>query len=374
MPPRRQTQAGPSRPLEYAASVHPGLESVAAREIQNALHGARPVEQQRGWTVFRYPGDAGQTLRLRTTEDVFVLLYRGDKLPTYRKGALPLLMRMANSSWFWEEAMARFYQTRRPVKRVTYRVVAQMTGQHGFRRQEVRDAVMVGIQGRWPHWKPVAEDAHLEVWVAVVGEWAMIGIRLSGRKMRHRTYKEEHRPASLRPSLAAAMVALSQPGPEDRFCDPMCGAGTILAERALHGPYGELIGGDIDPEALQAAQLNLANVRSAGDQVLHLWDAESLPIRTGTLDAIVTNLPFGLQVGSHASNRQLYTSFFREMVRVLHPGARAVLLTSEKELVRDLLRAHPELVREQELLIGVLGQAARIYVLRRYEVHGSKSP
>lgn len=368
MPPTRRSRPGQSRPLEYAASVHPGLEDVAAREIRDTLRGAQPVEQQRGWTVFRYPGDAGQALRLRTTEDVFVLLYRTDKLPTYRKGALPLVVRMVNSSWFWEEAMTRFYQTRRPVKRVTYRVIAQMTGQHGFRRQEVRDAVMVGIQGRWPRWKPVAEDAHVEIWVAVVGEWAMIGIRLSDRKMRHRTYKGEHRPASLRPSLAAAMVALSQPAPEDRFCDPMCGAGTILAERALHSPYRELIGGDIDPEALQAAESNLSNVHYAGDQVLHLWDAVSLPVRTGTLDAIVCNLPFGLQVGSHANNQQLYASFFREMVRVLHPGGRAVLLTSEKELMRDLIQAHPQLVREQELLIGVLGQAARIYVLRRYDV------
>lgn len=371
MPPSRRTRAAPSRPLEYAASVNPGLESVTAREIQNTLPGARSIEQQRGWTVFHYPGDAAQTLRLRTTEDVFVLLYRTDELPTYRKGALPLLMRMANSSWFWEEAMSRFYQTRRPVKRVTYRVIAQMTGQHGFRRNEVQEAVMVGVQGRWPNWKPVAEDAHIEIWVAVIGEWATIGIRLSDRKMRHRTYKEEHRPASLRPTLAAAMVTLSAPAPDDRFCDPMCGAGTILAERALHSPYRELVGGDNDPDALQAAQLNLANVRYAGDQVLHLWDATSLPLRTGTLDAIVSNLPFGVQMGSHTSNQSLYAALFREMVRVLHPGGRAVLLTSEKELVRDLLQAHPELVREQELLIGVLGQAARIYVLRRYDVYGT---
>ncbi|MFN2131013.1 MAG: methyltransferase domain-containing protein [Anaerolineae bacterium] len=367
MPSSRRSRSSKSRPLEYAVSVHPGLEDVADQEIRETLGDARSIEQQRGWTVFCYPGDAGQALQLRTTEDVFVLLYRTDKLPTYRKAALPLLVRMANNSWFWDQAMTRFYQTRQPVKRVTYRVVAQMSGKHGFRRQEVRDAIMIGVQGRWPRWKPVAEDAHVEIWVVVVGEWAMIGIRLSDRKMRHRTYKDEHRPASLRPTLAAAMVALSKPTPEDRFCDPMCGAGTILAERALHSPYRELIGGDIDPDALLAAEVNLSNVHYAGDQVLHLWDAASLPIRTGTLDAIVCNLPFGLQIGSHAENERLYASFFREMVRVLRPGGRAVLLSSEKELMHDRIQAHPQLVRERELLIGVLGQAARIYVLRRYD-------
>jgi hypothetical protein len=53
------------------------------------------------------------------------------------------------------------------------------------------------------------------------------------------------------------------------------------------------------------------------------------------------------------------------MIRVLRPGGRAVLLTSEKELMRQLLRDHSELRREREILVGVLGQAARIYLLRR---------
>ena len=34
------------------------------------------------------------------------------------------------------------------------------------------------------------------------------------------------------------MVRLAVPRPNDRFCDPMCGAGTILAERARD--YGDV--------------------------------------------------------------------------------------------------------------------------------------
>ena len=353
-------------PLEFAASVHPGLEEVCGKEIEARLASAQVVDTQRGWVVFAYQGDAADTLLLRTTEDVFVLLFRTDELPPERKRALALLTQMGRNSHYWDQAWSRVRRTRRSVKRVTFRVIAQMTGKHPFRRQEVRDAVLTGVQMRWPGWKPVADDAHLEVWAPVIDSWATIALRLSDRKMRHRTYKEEHRPASLRPTLAAAMVALSRPRRDDRFCDPMCGTGTILAERALYGPSQTLLGGDIDPNALDAAGVNLARMgETRGQRVLYLWDARALPIRAGSLDAVVTNLPFGKQIGSQAENLTLYEGFLQELSRTLRPGGRAVLLTSEKELMRELMRRHTQIHREREVLVGVLGQAARIYVLRK---------
>jgi 23S rRNA G2445 N2-methylase RlmL len=366
---RRRRSAGqrPRHPLEYAASLHPGIEGIAIAEIESRLSNAQVIDSQRGWAVFDYPGMASQVLELRTTEDVFALLYRTHELPQHRGQAIPLLTRMAYSSRHWSQAMTQFYETRHPVKRVTYRVIAQMTGRHGFRRQEMRDAVLTGVQMRWPNWKPVADDAHLEIWVTAIDSYAAIAVRLSDRKMRHRTYKAEHVPASLRPSLAAAMVALSKPKPQDRFCDPMCGAGTILAERILYGPVQQLFGGDVDAQALVAAQVNLSLLdRSLATQILHLWDARHLPIGPGSLDVVVSNLPFGIQIGSHDDNTELYERLLMELGRTLRIGAgRAVLLTSEKELMRTLIGRQDRLILEDQVLIGVLGQAARIYALRK---------
>ena len=356
-----------SRPVEYAASVLPGLEEIAGEEVRARFQGAQVVDVQRGWIVFRAPNSIADLRKLCTTEDVFAVLFRTSRLPPYRKGALSLLNRMARSSHHWDQALKSFQQTRRrSVRRVTFRVVAQMTGKHSFRRKEVQDAILNGVQARWTGWKPVADDAHLEVWAPIVGDWATIAVRLSDHKMRHRTYKVEHRPASLRPTLAAAMIYLSNPQPNDRFCDPMCGTGTILAERALSGRSQRLLGGDINPDALRAAQANLSGVRNLGAPcVLQLWDAKWLPIRSGSLDAIVCNLPFGKKVGSHADNPDLYSLFFQQLGRVLCSSGRAVLLTSEKELMRQLLHTHTQLHLEQQVLVGVLGQAARIYVLRK---------
>lgn len=357
------TGPGRSAGIEYAASVLPGLEEIAGQEIKARLDRVQIVDRQRGWIVFHCEGNVARLLDLRTTEDVFVVLYRGEKFPPFRKEALPLLTRMAAQSRYWDEAFSRFNSIQsKSVHRVTFRVIAQQTGKHGFRRQEARDAVLAGVQTRWGRWKQVPDDAHLEVWLSVIHEWALLALRLSDRSMRHRDYKEEHLPASLRPTLAAAMVQLAKPRPGDLFCDPMCGAGTILAERALAGPYRALIGGDLDPLAVQAARTNLYRV---DDCTVYGWDARRLPLRAASLDAVACNLPFGVKIGSHEENPALYDRVFAQLVRALKPGGRAVLLSGEKELMHSLIARYGQLVREQEILVGVLGQAARIYVLRK---------
>ncbi|MBN1935227.1 MAG: methyltransferase domain-containing protein [Anaerolineae bacterium] len=362
---RHSAHRAPGAPagIEYAASVLPGLEEIAGQEIRVRLSNAQLVDQQRGWVVFRWEGNAARLLDLRTTEDVFVVLYRSDQFPSFRKEALPLLTRMATQSRHWEDAFSRFNSVQtRGVQRVTFRVIAQQTGQHGFRRHEARDAVLAGVQTRWGKWKQVADDAHLEVWLSIIQAWALLALRLSDRSMRHRAYKEEHLPASLRPSLAAAMVQLARPRPGDLFCDPLCGVGTILAERALAGPYQALLGGDLDERAVQAARTNLYRV---DDCTVYGWDARRLPLRAASLDAVACNLPFGVKVGSHEENPALYDRVFAQLVRALKPGGRAVLLSGEKELMHSLIGRYGQLVREREVLVGVLGQAARIYVLRK---------
>ena len=69
----------------------------------------------------------------------------------------------------------------------------------------------------WPaSWKPADENAAIEIWLTIQEATAVCGIRLSDRTMRHRTYKFEHFPASLRPTVAGAMVRLAGVKPGDR--------------------------------------------------------------------------------------------------------------------------------------------------------------
>jgi tRNA (guanine6-N2)-methyltransferase len=345
----------------FAAQVLPGLEQVAWEEIQKRLAGAVRVAEAQELVLFQWSGAPAALLELRTTEDVFAVVdYTGDLGPTHhdlRAYAQKLRTRRA-----WGLAVDLHRQARRHrVRRTTFRVVAQMRGRHSFRRVDAQRAVEGVVVTRFPNWKQVPDEAHLEVWLHLQPALALTSVRLSDRTMRHRQYKKSHLPASLRPTLAAAMVFLSQPRPDDHFCDPMCGAGTILIERAMAERYTGLWGGDRDAAAIAAARANIGPRHQPLS--LHRWDAGRLPLSDASLDRIVSNPPFGKQMGSPEANRHLYCRFFQEMSRVLRAGGKAVLLTSQTDLIRQGLSVQPNLRQEREVSVRVLGQQAHIYVL-----------
>ena len=185
--------------------------------------------------------------------------------------------------------------------------------------------------------------------------------------MRHRTYKEEHVLASLRPTVAAAMVRLAGVGPGMTVLDPMCGAGTILAEQLLlarRRRAGEVptLGGDLDAAAVRAAA---ANLRHAGPGWrLARWDARRLPLPAEAVDRVVCNPPFGVQLGEPAEIGPLYRALVAECDRVLRPGGRAVLLVGESALWQPAAAAvgwRPQ----RRVRLRVLGQRAELSVWRK---------
>ena len=248
--------------------------------------------------------------------------------------------------------------------KITYRVVSRLLGKHQYRRKDLQEAFVRAINERYARTLPqVEEDADLEIWVNLLGSDLLCGLRLSDESMRHRAYQAVHLPASLRPSAAAAMVLLTEPGADDVFIDPMCGSGTLLIERAYAGPSRWALGGDIAPRHARATATNLAAV--APETAVHVWDARRLPLRSASVDRLATNLPFGKQIASREEVERLYPPFFAEMERILKPGGKAVVLSSEYELVKEAVRACPRLHIATGYSVAVLGQWGRIYVIDR---------
>jgi tRNA G10 N-methylase Trm11 len=184
--------------------------------------------------------------------------------------------------------------------------------------------------------------------------------------MRHRKYKLEHLPASLRPTVAAAMVHLADIKPGEVVLDPMCGAGTILAEalawaRHCNVRLGRVVGGDIEKSALRAAEPNL---RRLGEVTLTRWDARALPLADQSVDRIVCNPPFGKQLASPEEIGPLYGDALADWNRVLRPGGRAVLLVSDRAALREAAeRVNWRFLRQ--LRVRVLGQPAFLSVWRK---------
>src|SRR5262245_20014461 len=269
------------------AMVIPGLEKIAAAEIEDVLDG----EIKRtgpGTVVFRLPEIDERILELRTTEDVYLLAWGTDKL-TYRAEDLEKIRRWTDHDANWPRLLQIHHAIRPKLKgKPTYHFVTQMQGHHGYRRADAAKAFGRGLAGKLPaSWRYADENAAVEIWLTIHGATAICGLRLSDRTMRHRTYKLEHLPASLRPTVAAAMVRLADVRPGQVVLDPMCGAGTILAE-ALAASGGKITawGGDIEAKALRAAGTNL---RRLGRALLAPWDARRLPLADHSVDRIVSN-------------------------------------------------------------------------------------
>lgn len=354
----------------FLAQTQPGFESIAADEIVRrldgaALRGTRVVGDRNGMALFDYPGRVQDLSALRTVEDLFFVAAILPDLPPTRDG-LERLESVALRAKTLAEGLNLLRQARPgwgQRGRLPFRVIARQAGRAAYRRQEAQRAVAHGLLARTDHrWQWQAEGG-LEFWLTLLPGEAILALRLSDERMRHRDYQTEHLPASLRPSVAAALVWLTRPAPDDVFMDPMCGAGTILIERAHAGRYRLLLGGDLREEAVEAARRNIGpRYQPIGIQ---RWDAARLPLGSESITAAAVNLPFGKQMSTTTENRALYPAFLREAARVLCPGARLVALTADTRTLEEALQSVPALRRQAVYPVRVLGQAALVYVLRR---------
>jgi tRNA (guanine6-N2)-methyltransferase len=398
-PPPRPRRANPEPPKPfkfgphiYLAQTQPGFEPIAWNEIAARCDRDNPVELGRryvpdrvGMTILSTPRVAPLKL-VRTAEDFFaVVAYRRFPVSPFdpalkyapkstaeheadERVASKTLERVRTAgrdARFIEEALAAHVSMvpgSRAGKRLHYRVIARMAGEHPFRRVDLQHAVERGIGDRDDHsWQPGGDDADVEFWATMFPGEFILTLRLSDERLRHRDYKVAHLPGSLRPSVAAALGWLSEPSPDDIVLDPMCGAGTVLIERANMGRYQLLIGGDSNPESLDAARENVGPRYKPIE--LHTWDASAIALEAASVNKVITNLPWGMRHGSHAENRRLYPHLIEEFRRVTKPGGLIVMLTAETRLMADLMSRGA--FRPQKILrVSILGAPAAIYLVR----------
>ncbi|MFD6973115.1 class I SAM-dependent methyltransferase [Streptomyces sp. NPDC059949] len=115
------------------------------------------------------------------------------------------------------------------------------------------------------------------------------------------------------PAFATAVAEFGlRPG--DRVLDAGCGTGRALTPlRAAVGPAGTVLGADLTPQMLAAAQ----RAGRAAEGTLLLADAARLPLRDGALDAV-----FAAGLIAHLPDP---AANLRELARVVRPGGRLAL-------------------------------------------------
>ena len=346
----------------YSIIVSAGLENIAREELSERFGNTdhlKILERKPQRLIFQYTGNPRELLSLRTAEHLFLILKQMPKMTRSRSGLASLSGSLTRFSF--KEMSECCRQVGINIrKRMPFRVTSRLSGKRNFRRIDLQRVIEQALLARG--WHLNTGRSALDVWAEIHGDDGYISVKLSGNEMAQRPYKQAHIPASLKPTVAYSMVRLSRPHPTDVFLDAMCGAGTILLERALMGRYDYLIGGDASTDALDATVVNFG--RKHQPRQFFQWDTRKLPLQRDSVDKIVCNLPFGETIGNLPQLTNLYRYTLREFARVLKPRGRMVLLTSQRTTLDDELKHLRFLDVRQRLTVDVRGKKAWIYVIR----------
>jgi 23S rRNA G2445 N2-methylase RlmL len=337
--------------LKVFALTTRGLESVSADEIAT-LPGVTVDQVAYRRIAATCAASLAPLLDLRTVDDVFLDAAVWSDIGRPRAA----LAALGASSAFLDlrEAVELCCQVRPVASPPTFSVTANFVGKRNYSTEEIKQVCAEGI-ATGHDWSYTPDDAaaNLNVRVFIEHDTAFVGVRLGGRPLHRRAYKQRHLPGSLKPSVAAALLCLVEAGPGSRVLDLCCGVGTVPIEAALGGAMAH--GGDSDLAAVAAARVN---AQSAGVAVQILsWDAQALPMADTSVDRIVSNLPWGRAVRVDAALESLYRRVCVEMRRVIVPGGRIALLTSMPYLV-DL----HDLACERQIEISLFGQTPTIMI------------
>ncbi len=172
------------------------------------------------------------------------------------------------------------------------------------------------------------------------------------------------------------MVDAIAPHLSGTICDPACGTGGFLlyaARRLRSLPEkrpSELLGFEIDERLAWVAGMNLSiGTDQTPFRVHHLDGAGSLGVSAeqyaGTIDAIVTNPPFGsdlrdqealsrLRLGAGKSSRRRGTLFIERCLDLLRPGGVVAIIIDDGALAGDSNKDARHLILERSIPLAIV--------------------
>ena len=350
-----QKQAKRAANLTYEAEVLPGLEPFTLAELKG-LKGVQQVKQEEGAVAFRYVGDAARLLSLKTVTSVYEVLTFAVPRPKALLGH-EHLSRLTGAV----TALAQRGDF------TSFRLSAAGDDSAVFRRLGEELGKATGL-AQSAGTQDTGGDLLVRVRRAPENSWSGVGwevlLRLTPRPLSARAWRVCNLPGGLNAALAAVMVGLADLKPGERVFNPMCGSGTLLVEAGLGAEPGTitLTGCDQAPAALACSAQNVAAAELAAE--LFEADAAATGLAENSVDAFLSDPPWGDAVGSHKDNAALYPALLTECARIAAPGARFVLLTHEVRLLERLLEKSVwQLETQFRVFHG--GHYPRVYLLRK---------
>lgn len=335
-----------------------GLNSVAEAELKEKLKDFVILRQERGFIFIDYNGHPRRLLDLRSIEEIFYVLIDEAGFTRSRSTLSTLEEKMKFASF--ERGLDYHAQLYSKAKRTTFRVFTHLYGRFNFRRIDLDKVVSRTIALKFNKWKATHGDAKIEFDVRLFKSGELIlSLRLSNKDFKEGKDEKIALPDDLKPTVAYAMIRLSQPRETDIFLDPFCGAGTILMERSLTGPAAKIIGYDQDKNVIEMARANCAGRKNIE---LAIAEAQKFPLPDSSVDAIVTSPTGG---PTQAKDKIFFSNFLSEAKRLLKSGGQLVVLSGDMVGFEAALKeAAATFELKQKTDINLLGEEARIWELK----------
>ncbi len=337
----------------FEAETIPGLESYALEELSDRFRPAigSLYKSRSGFIRFRYRGSPESLRKLRSV----VAVYRIHNFEIPRPKAFLGHEHFTRMTAILRKTMASFEKAPR-----TIGIGAAGSQSSVLRRlrQELADNLKLAAD----------DDGKGDLFVRLAPRQRGIGweflVREAERPLSKRNYRVADVPGALNATAAYAMTCYGTIPNEAIVVNLCSGSSTILIEHSIARPDDSLIAIDNSRRMLDAGE---QNARAAGrsEGISHvLADAGHTPLPANSVDMIYADLPFGLHIGTHKDNLQLYPAVLREAQRIATRRAAFVVLTHEVKLLRSNISGFNWRIAD-ERVINLRGLHPRLFVLNQ---------
>ena len=239
------------------------------------------------------------------------------------------------------------------VNKMTFRVTSERVGgPHAWQTPEVEYEIggaFAEVYGDRHNWKPKMTDYDLHIRADVIGTLVVMGIQLNVHDLSKGRHFARYRNAvTIKTNLAYAMIRLANLKEGNTILDPFCGSGTLLLEalEMYNGNLKNCLGMDVSRRSADGARANAVAEGYAGSNTVRFVCSDARSLRRhvnadGSVDAVVSNLPWGIMTGQNqsvSSLQTLYEVFLRNAWYVLRDGGRVVMLVLRGLQVMRIVR------------------------------------